>query len=89
LILIILFELQMTPVLHLVIPHFHLCIGLYIVEPISSYQIRASIICLRKYCFTRHSSWKMWLWGLLHKLTSMNRQFLKKKMVGINISSML
>jgi len=71
------------------IPHFHLCIGLDIIEPLLGHQMRTSIFCLKKYCFTHHSSWKMWVWGLLHKLTAMNRSFSKQKMVGINISSML
>jgi hypothetical protein len=71
------------------IPHFHLYIRLDIVEPLLGYQIRTPILCLKKYCFTHHSSWKMWAWGLLHKLIVMSRQFSEQKMVGINISSML
>ncbi len=37
------------------IPHFHLCIGLNIVEPLLGYQIRTSIFYLKKCCFTHHS----------------------------------
>jgi hypothetical protein len=64
------------------IPHFHSCIGLDIVEPLLGYQIRTSILCLKKYCFTHHSSWKMWVWGLLHNWPLWANNFQKRRWLG-------